>query len=173
MRLNNGALSRFKLQPKRQISLTPSKGCPQCACITNSILYFTYIGENAEKIGDRSNALYQLSDGTIYPYDQAQPRKNGWTSASLGVMRLAGSRTRHLSNKSTNDVRSLCSSSFIFADDGGMSLVRRSRVGLEICTLRATSWNNPVSNLSLRHKKKLTAPVIRSLSMLSKPPISS
>lgn len=57
---------------------------------------------------------------------------NGCSSASLGAIRFAGSRWRHLSNRSMKLVNCLSSSSFIFnwTELGGSSLDRRSRVAL-------------------------------------------
>lgn len=57
------------------------------------------------------------------------PDKNGCSSASLGVIRLAGSRCKHFSNRSTKLSKSLISSSFIFiwTLEGGSSRERRSR----------------------------------------------
>jgi hypothetical protein len=105
-----------------------------------SVSYFTYSGARLQ--GVRDHAI----DNTASVNTPTQPRRNECTSTSFGVMRLAGSRVRHLSSKSTNDVRSLRSSSFICADEGGISLARKSRVGFEMYTLRTTSWNNPMSN---------------------------
>lgn len=139
--------------------------------LENSVEYFTYIGTRSQGMRDYANEI------TVPVDTPAQPRRNECTSASFGVMRLAGSRARHLSSKSTNDVRSLRSSSFICADEGGMSLARKSRVGFDMCTLRTTSWNNPMSNyrdpIRRTQGSSLTAPVTLSFSMLSKPPISS
>lgn len=58
-----------------------------------------------------------------------QPRMNGWTSASLGLILFAGSRDKHLSSKSTNVTIILFSSSFSFTEAGGISVTRKSRVG--------------------------------------------
>jgi hypothetical protein len=99
----------------------------------SSILYVQYTGSKGHGNSKPSQTP---------PMSRAQPRRNGCTSASFGMMRLAGSRARHLSSKSTNDVRSLRSSSFICADEGGISLARRSRVGFDMCTLRTTSLKN-------------------------------
>lgn len=60
------------------------------------------------------------------------PLMNGWTSASFGVILLAGSRERHLSSKSMNDINSLFSSSLSLTELGGINRARKSRAGLEI-----------------------------------------
>ena len=79
-------------------------------------------GERERLVRNFSNNTLQYGFGTIKSKEWncrsnagvvAYPRRKGCVSASLGVIRLAGSRARHLSNRSTNDVRSLLSSSFI------------------------------------------------------------
>jgi hypothetical protein len=81
----------------------------------NSVTYFTYDGAISQRKVTRDNAgagvFYKSERYWLSP--EAHPRRKECVRASLGVMRLAGSRARHLSNKSTNEVRSLLSSSFI------------------------------------------------------------
>lgn len=70
------------------------------------------------------------------------PRMNGWFSASLGVILLAGSSERHRSNKSIKDMIAFISSSWSLADNGGKSRVRRSLLGFVMCTLFMMSCSN-------------------------------
>ena len=126
--------NKLEPEPRREgFSLHSSSAKPGHA-LGKLVAYFTY-STQAECHGN--------SKPSQAPHtSQAQPRRNGCTSASFGMMRLAGSRARHRSSKSTNDVKSLRSSSFICADEGGISLARKSRVGFDMCTLRTTSLKN-------------------------------
>lgn len=83
--------------------------------------------------------------------------KNGCNSASLGVIRLAGSSARHRSIKSMNDVRNLSSSSFIldWARADGISRARRSRVGFEKGRTLMKFYLKPKST-SRRGKEKVS-----------------
>ncbi len=61
------------------------------------------------------------------------PLTKGCINASLGVIRLLGSGTRHLSNRSTNDPINFASSSFTLTVDG-INRDRRSLEALVMCT---------------------------------------
>lgn len=85
---------------------------------------------------------------------------NGWLRASLGCMRRAGSKARHLSNKSMKDDIILLSSSFSFAEAGGIRRVRRSRDAFDMWTFLITScsWSAAIVLKRWHEKKYLQIP---------------
>lgn len=83
-----------------------------------------------------SRPLLRTEEWTLHL--RLHPLINGCISASLGVIRRDESSIRHLSNRSTNDVSCLVSSSLSLEADG-ISRERMSFVGLAMCTFRMTS----------------------------------
>lgn len=93
-----------------------------------------------EKGRKKKKESHEITD-TTFPFHRIQfrrhGRRKGWSSASLGVMRLAGSSARHLSSRSTNARSALSSSSFIrcWAADEGTSRLLRSRAKKDVIVL--------------------------------------